>query len=457
MEDDAPEIQPRAAKKSYPEEKLWPQRPGNRITWNQALDYFSKFDPERHWSHTIIYVYRIWPVIIKTQDPRYIDKISDMSNLSYNYMLTMHGGGQYKFIAKDTDGQCREITFTLDIPITEAMPKLDYSELDLGRPENRSYIEKLKNEGIIDSEGKPMNLNKDSTDISSVVSSMQTIIEKLLEDNRRMREVTLPQPVDKDALSKSMDMLSQAYKTAIDTTLRTASETPMTQVTEVMQFVKTLVEQLTPKQQNSPISLESLANLYNTLMDSQLKTHQAQMELMRQLMEHTKKDRLEEMLDMVGRLSDVFGIKVGKSEPESKIETIMKYGLPIAQSIERIVNGVMAAKGGNIVQPNPAPQPVPQPASPAEYIIRNYGGLVLKALGDGVSGDEFAYQVIDMFGMPVYTSITSVGKDTLIEAAKSVPEFSVHITSIMQSFEKFVEDFFDAPNRIQQKAEEDDE
>ena len=428
----------------YPEEKKFPPRPGNKITWDEALKYLASFDPEKHWSHCIVYVWRLWPIIIKDH-PKYIDKITSMENMSYEYMKSVHGGGTYKFIIADTDRREKEIEFTLQIPITEAMPKINYEELDIGHRENKSYVQKLIAEGIITPEGKPMFDEKHRTEISAVVSGMQSIIQQLLAERQNA-----PRGADAEALNRSMDLLSTAYNKAIEAAAAHNEKDAVDQLTKVVEVVRSMVEQSKPKQDDS---------IWPQILQLQRESHDRQMELMRQLVETVKSQgKPESWLDEFMKLKEVFGLKLSHERgTDSMLETVLRYAVPLSESIGRIVANVAALRGVTpqpppgagppatvpAPSPNPNPNPSLDPKDEFKSVLRQYGGLILNAINTGVSGADFAYSIVQLFGMPMYGMIRNIGKDNILEAMKSTPEFYDQVKFIMPQVEQFVTEFLE--------------
>ena len=75
--------------------------------------------------------------------------------------------------------------------------------------------------------------------------------------------------------------------------------------------------------------------------------------------------------------------------------------------------------------PNSSPQQPPQSDNQILSIFQQYGGLVLNALNQGVSGDAFAEYVACLLGTSTHAMIANNGEDALVGTMMAIPEFQL--------------------------------
>src|ERR1700743_3651147 len=141
-------------KDSSKESDLWehlklpklPCKIGSTISLNIAEDWFKLITNEDAQDRIWIYVYRLWPVIIRPRQQRNIDK-TPLRLYSFNKIIATHGGGEYKYIVNDTN--TTQTLFNVKVTIDSSLydPIINLKELDLQAKENVSYVEALKNKG----------------------------------------------------------------------------------------------------------------------------------------------------------------------------------------------------------------------------------------------------------------------------------------------------------------------
>jgi hypothetical protein len=326
------------------------------------------------------------------------------------------------------------------------MPKLNYHELVIDHPNNKTYVERLKNERILTPDGQIM----EDVQKNRELTGMQAIVDRLLGQLESARKRP---DVDESALNRAIEMLGTAYSKAIDTTIGN-KKSALEELTQVVEFAKSILATAQQPKQND-------GEVWRELLKIQSEAHKTQLELMQRLVDAKTNPPGDDWIDRFTRIAEVFGIRIGGGGGrESTLETVLRLGAPIVQSVSNIIVASMAAKSGVPMPQQQTPQttevtPV-TPEDQVKQVIRNYGGLVINALGNGIPGDEFAYNIINLFGIQVYNSIASYGKERILEAIKATPEFYQQVQHMMPTLEKFVDDFIDAPNRQVEEEEEEE-
>jgi hypothetical protein len=174
-------------------------------------------------------------------------------------------------------------------------------------------------------------------------------------------------------------------------------------------------------------------------------------------------------------------MKGGPPPERSTAEVIVDAVTPIVGPVLTIVSNIVAmnaqARGVGAVaaQPTqtPAAQPTGQPiAEPVkqlgnpnmeleqkQQLLRQFSPLIIKALGSSKEGWEFASDVENLLGVETVSILIKDGKDSLINVAKSIPEFW---NPLMQTYGephivKWVSSFVDYKAEMEKMEEGEDE
>jgi hypothetical protein len=84
----------------------------------------------------------------------------------------------------------------------------------------------------------------------------------------------------------------------------------------------------------------------------------------------------------------------------------------------------------------------------AKQMIMQFGGMILKALADGKSGDTFAFDVMNLFGMEPILYLKQFQPEQVIAHMKQVPEFWQRCAHLEGPLTTFITEFlsFDPKN-----------
>ena len=448
----------------------------------------------------LVYLYRTYPII--NREPKYIDKLSDPNDFTFEYLKTKHGGGRYRLDIYDTNkekerkvSECRT-----EISIIDADPILVMSELDINDTRNKSYIDRLIALGKLRRDMRTGNLidpqlQPQGEGLSNVV---QDLTNKILQMGEKQQEMLIKQLTALQSAKATPGMEEQAISKAIDMTAR-GGERAMEMMSQIMKanqsdpkelitLVTSIAQLMKPAENNSTIEMLRL------MMERSDKALQGQLEMMKLMMENKKEET--SILDQAGKLKEVAEIFSGSSSGGSGkyalLETVMQNLPGVLGPIAQIIGGVMSMRGnapnmGGMVNANPNPNPNPgtamipvhpNPMSGFEHVqqqqdinmnasnatnsnpnnpnqtkamIMQYGGFILKALKDGKKGDVFAYDVSQLFGMEPILFMKQFTPEQVIGEMKQIPDFwqgvahlEAPLTTFIGEFVSFDPDVFEA-------------
>ena len=452
-----------------------PDAPGFRCSWDQAQAYFQLLSPEQ-WENVESYIYRIKPQIVRqlsnSENPNYIEVIQGRVNKQD--IINNHGGGIFQLQVRDrSKGQSGKkiMEVKLEVPFSEAEPILDYTELDLNARENKAYVEKLINTGKLTRDGKPVTpttiQQQNSSDTVGVLKEVMGIVSKLNNDQLAQLRQNNNDPV----ASKVGDILLEKMKQDNPSQLITAITQVMGQqktssdFAPMMQLVTTLITQMSSAQAQTAEKIAALQSENTKLMIEMIKDNKKSGGSDGELGEGSFKDKLLSIVE-IARL-----IKGGNTPESSTVDKIIdgvSSALPnILQTINTAFQYGIASKTGMGGGFTPAPTALPEIAAPStdpngrssdlyknpqkvvtmpsepkqpeqpmqpvnqlQQVINQYGGLILQHMNSGTDGATFAALVVDMVGVPTHAIIARQDDETIITAAKSVPQFWQQIDTV---------------------------
>jgi hypothetical protein len=382
-----------------------PKPPGKTISLEEGLEWFKLITKQEQWNHISIYLYRVFPVIIRQfADPEaqnYIDVPHEEAFLGADgflgYMKRTHGGGRYKLMATDLDDKVArpigakggagskpitEIKF--EIPITdEMMPIVNYKELDTNDRKNYGYIQMLRNKGIINEKGERMadvQVNGNAAEVAGVMASqsdkaIQAVRDMSKENQALVREVLTAgkkDTGDKGVVELLLEKLKQ--------------DDPNKQITTMVALITALKDKPAPVEKH-----DGTTEILKMIIQMQQDNQKFQMETMVKITEAiNKKPESDSILDKIIAYREILPGLFGSnnpSEPKTTTEVIVEklsdialpaIGLfsqmiqartgatPIiptngqqAQETVRMMTGPRAV-GPQLVQPSPVQQTITQ-------------------------------------------------------------------------------------------------
>lgn len=223
----------------------------------------------------LIYLYRTMPIIVRQQvDPNAdtnIDKVTglDENDLKHwklqdirnNWIKPIHGGGGYRLDICDTAnpnkkgkgsklGECRFV-----IPDSEAEPIINLHELDMGKKENKAYINKLVAQGKLD---------KDCNVIETKANNDGAIVTAMKEAFAMAEKLNASQQA---VFRKELGISDSSGKATTDVMLEMIKQNdPKKQMDQILTMVTALT---TAMKSNAPVAApqDNTAVLIKLMMD----------------------------------------------------------------------------------------------------------------------------------------------------------------------------------------------
>lgn len=493
-----------------------PEVPGRKPTWDQANAWMALLTPDQ-WSRILVYLYRVFPIIVRQlsdkDNSNYIDKFG--SPFTEQEIIANHGGGKYRLVYSDMDreGQTAIMEATLDVPMGEYKPKLDYREIDRGRKENTTYLRQLRIEGILNEHGEIMEnkvvadrqtatANLSEATLAKMMDRMFSMYEKLTDPQKQeFRREAQSDP----AMVQMFNMVTKQNEKNLDmiqSKLMSDSKEPSA-MAGVMEKFLTLFTTLLTKKGDGDGGVSMMQ-----VLQMQQDSHKSQMELMKMVVESKQQQqegggKFSELRDVVALLKDLKE-DIGGGEGEGRSsgkrglwETAMEYGFPVLNNLLILGNNAIAVrakvagmpvvsidnaglKGVKVPQggggPGAETQTTIQPALPPgteqtttttvadgtksgldpSMVIKSYGGMILGALGKGQDGYEFCEYVVGLFGMQPHAIVEQMGVEALLQAAKAIPEFWVQASVFgEEKLRMFITEFIEFPTLPPEGDDED--
>jgi hypothetical protein len=458
----------------FPAKTITADREGLFWKWIDSLT-------QEDWNHLTIYCYRDWPLIDRTRDnpnaAKYIDKYGSRFTKEILMKgdgadLIPHGSGKYILIVNDANkavkgkggqiGQAHISINDVDHP-----PLFRLEELVVEHPNNRSIVDKLVAEGKLNPQGKIMQ-TQGGTDNAALIGLVTSLINKLSSQ---------PQQAPKDSTAES---ISQMFVKANDTMLGMVKDQAKSDDPEKLIKMLSTLKEMLPKAESGNATLELIVKMQAEMTKLQMESTKSREELMLKMMEMMQaknssgEDEFDKTLERQIKLKELMGGESGGADRKKSIpELAFEYGAPVAIKLFETIQGFINVRNyseglkkqqaqGNtpqahqqqqaglpsVTQEQPqtnqeAGKVVEMPATPEHQligIIRGPAGpLIIAALQRGDTGDMFAENLEGMFGRMTYDQIATLGKDQILAAMQSIPEFWSQI--VPSSVEKFVEDF----------------
>jgi len=436
-----------------------PPFPSKRINPDRAYLFFDEWlptVPDDEFNHFSIYLYRSWPRIDRTRyDPKApinIDKLLNRQACQIENISSLHGNGTYKILFNDINkaikgkgGTIGEVHFTIDEP--DNPPKLVLDEVILEHPDNKSFVNQLRNDGKINREG-------DLVAQPNNTASNDPVLMGLVKD--LVNKATQPAPRD-----NTSDKIAEMYMKANEQSMQMIKEQIKGDDPEKTIKLMGMIKELMPKPDSGTGLLEVMLKMQ---ADANSK-ESAMMMKMFELLKPVPPVAQESEIDKIIKYKELFGWgnDSGREAKKSTVETLIEHGAPVLSKVLETVNlviqgGMMKQRmeQGNYVQ-NPVQQPTQAPQSTQQLeettqmpthevnqftqLLAQYGGLIVSAINNGTEGSAFASSIETMFGPVVYEGIAGMGKEGIMLELQKAPNVWGAIGGAPKLVEVFIEDF----------------
>jgi len=420
-------------------------KPGH---FSQFTDYLATI-PEVEWSHLTIYLYRVWPVIIRQKKdaaaPNYIDKYG--APITEDNIRQRWGAGTYNLRLTDANkskwGELCAANLQISDNWETCPPVLDPAELDEQHKDNQAYVTWARSKGLMSTQPNPAAGGGDA--------AMYGLLRELVADLRTRK----PQnPSEEQALNRLMAMFEAANARSIDMIARAQDPTAVVKMFSEMRGL-----------------MGGEAGGSNKIFELLLtQMFQQNTLLMKMLMEKPAAGApgglgdFTAMLDVLDRLNERFGKRGGDASDSPWLE-LGKYAVEkVPETMRELSNLVGAMRA-----PGPAGRPSPPatvqtlPATPApetaeagahgavaqeagdmsqvHALISQYGGMLLAAINRGQTGDDFAEKIDGLFPQ-AYDQMLAMGKSGIMDALRSHPIWE-HLAPLEAKLDTFIDQFLD--------------
>lgn len=484
--------------------KYLPRPPRFSMGPDEFFAYWSATD-QAYPDRGCAYVYRTWPMIdrqsMDATANKYIDKMGkafeDPSQWRQE-MLHRFGSGNYKIILNDAGGTSKSVGQTLisDLRDADYPPVIsNLDELVMDDPSNQSYIENLRQKGLLQGEQAMAS--------GEAMSALTGTIDRLVSKVSEKKEAAPPQPqqTPEAVATKSLEMQQQAFSAG----LNLAKEATAAQVAAAESKASNLqgdpkqslgmlrellgvIKDLKPDAPASTGSLGELTRMVETFMGREAQLQGKILEILQaqiSALQNAKnpetqtgaKDDLVSNLERLAKVKDTIQDLFGGGDrdderPEKPAPPWMRLAESALSSLPALGTALLGmsynlalARGkapGEPIHPGaipiaeiPAPDaqtatPTPNAAGttlgPAiTAMLRTIEGPFLLHLNDPEkTGADFAEWLSSGYGEIRYQTMREMGKDAILALLLSYPPIAGVITQVPARTDQFLEDFLHA-------------
>ena len=381
--------------------------------------------------HISIYVYRLWPRIDRSLSGATVKNIDAVPTLDRDYLLKTHGNGKYQIIVVDSSmrggkgaqvAKCR-----IDLNEAGYEPVLEYSELDLGHKENRSYVESLRRRGLLPVEGGKVNKTTDGPAVEVLAGAVEKLTDRII-----------------DSKSAPAQSQSEQMTSFLELVEKIESRRP-----DLLTLLPQLREVFTAGSSGGGVNDKILEILIMRALEPP-PPPPPQKSLLEQL------DELEEIQERLGRRRS----GSNPERPPSWVPELFDAAAPILAPLAEVL--AERLRPATVARQNPAPAALPTPEAappPAPEVVvvpkgdemfgspsrDRIAALIDKALAAfraGWSGSAFAESIVTLEpdGERIQRMLRTFGADTLLSFVRDVPGIE-DVTARPDELRQFVTEF----------------
>lgn len=447
---DAPPLQPMEDPgREEPSSGRFPLPASSKLGSKALFSYLATLQPD-HWDRVICYLYRSWPRIDRnlTGNDKNIEKIGEP--FTEDDILKKWGEGDYLVRVNDSGRKNGSLcTAALKIRNTDYPPVLDLAELDLGHPDNRSYIDGLKARGIKLPNEKAAEVHAtEATAAAGLVDVTRTLL--------RERNQPAAPTLESALVPKLIEIFGKANEHSIQMLV---SQIKQNDPENLLKLVGTLKELMPADRGGSSEKMIEL--LLKVQMDGQKAMAEAQQRNFDLMLKFTerKDGGASSMLGQLRELKEFMGDMGGggatkwdlfRTAIEAIPAAITQTSTLLAQIAEmkkagvavnpgEVVGHVAGSAGGRAAASIAAPSPTG--GSMLQQAVAQFGGILINALDRGVPGDQIAASVDAMHGRLVYDQIIGMGKEGILRALQSSPQLWTRLQPIEAQLGVFIDEF----------------
>lgn len=500
-----------------PYNNYYTEAPGDQRKPAAAVEWVTKL-PEWVKKRLVVYVYRLWPLLVATQDTAgaagvtkseyaYIDVIAGEDFITnITDLMDRYGAGDYKLIVND-DLVEKSTLMTVNVrehwrdlrqhPPTDR--RIDNVEnVEMSDPSNKSYIEYLKSRGKLPEQQMSREREADmaeATAVREVTGMMGKMLDKAM-DNNKGGSGGGPDP----AVSKTLEVMAAALQNAY-ASMGAAKEDPMialNRMVDVMQKLKPepkVEDDKNKKSDNSMLSelMEMNRTLSTTITNMQNERLAQSEKMLGELLQKAANpqptaaagsgiDQLMGDMEKIAKMRELLGVGEGGGGKESWIDNLPAlmrgFGTILNNGVVAYQTYVMAQQMR--VNPNYAPN-MPQAAKPEEPAAEQEiaptgqalqaaenpgpGGLLwflstierpfIRFFSEGRGGVAFAEVLVDdIHDRATYDSLVENGPEVMKQTLMNYPGTARILAGKERVLDKFIEEFMSAGKLMDEGADE---
>ena len=428
-----------------------PTRLGGRLpNIDVAQQWFDLVTNPNAQDRIYIYVYRVWPKINRTRNNKNIDKFP-LRLYNFNKIISNHGGGDYRMMitdASNSHGYLFDVNFTIDPQLYD--PVINLAELDLDAKENRSFVEALKNKGLLTTDGKAT-MNQTVNPVPTTVVNSSDRIADVLGD-------VVKQFLSKQATPPATDSNVAAITSLLLEKLK--QDDPNKGLLGIAELIKSIMPT------HSPVVAQPDNTIVNMLLDEVKELRASNTRMMEKVLDLQSSkqsnglgdnfiNQVDTLLKVANKLQHRQDNHSEVAEKQSIVDRLIDKGLPILgpvlqgmmmkgfkmdqqQSVNDLAalqqsvgtnqstNPTVQALDGNQqhLYNEPVSNQTPELVNPSLIsLVNSYGGMLAPKIVSGVSGWIFALDLENLYGDVIWKQIIQFSQDEILTAFKQVPAF----------------------------------
>lgn len=347
-----------------------------------------------------LYLYRLWPVIdlnLVGKKFSYIDKFAGPDECDLDAIMRKWGRGKYKICLTDSnrkgfDQRLCEATFEVDNPDFEPASEFGWRELDLGSPQNASFVQSLRLRGLLPKEGEETMQGSDTAAVSALTQLVREVISR--ESNKGADPYSVGLQIAKEIAAKPQQ--------------------------DPMEAALRMVELMNKSKQDNGVVEALKAEIA---------------ELRRAASGDSLFDQFKKFRELERAIGGRGG-GGGGGMPEWLGELLKS----LAPALLTLLMRGGGAPGMAPAPAGPGPSPGAPPAFPpvipmapdgageGDLMIRliQTANKALKAFQRGMTGDDFAHSLVTLEddGEEIYSTFSGMGVDGLISTLKTTPQWA---------------------------------
>ena len=414
---------------------------------------------EQEWDNHVVYVYRRWPRISRSDQPHYIDTVRQ--SIDEQWLLEHHGSGKYSLRLNDKRRTIE--SYVCEVHDLNHPPRVQPEEL-VDCPENDRYGQlwpQLIDDPVSNKEHSP----PDSDAVATAVRELGKIARDKPALDRTLADLYLETAKSRDSLVEKLaakpdpgvaDQISTLDKVLNLVERLQGREKPTDQLTlfrEMLATVREIQGEATPKEHSSLLGrAREMAETIQTFREL-LGGPEGQARIGQTHGEHDWWQGLlntkaaEALAGSVGQLVTLLAMRSPGLGGNASAPVPRHPASPLNPTAQSNTPTNGSPAGPN--QPGGSGKPEPQHSPPHQQaseqmmqaaIAQQVFPYVIQALTEDIPGDELAASVFTLNRL-AYTQLHAHGENGLLELLQSIPEYWNQLQPLEPQVRQLIHDF----------------